>query len=71
MTSFGVCSRRISVSLACRQKKYLKSGLTVWSMSMFAPAQKNFSPAPVITITCTSASKRALRMHSSSSRIIS
>jgi hypothetical protein len=38
---------------------------------MLAPAQKNFSPAPRIRITCTFSSKRALRMASSMSRIIS
>src|SRR5437588_6131464 len=40
-------------------------------MPMFAPAQKNFSPEPVRTITCTSLSKRAVKMASSSWRIIS
>ena len=59
------------VSLACRQKKYLKYGSDALSMLMLAPAQNIFSPAPVSTITCTSLSKRALRMPSSSSRIIS
>ncbi len=62
ITSLGVCSRRF---------KYLKVGFTVLSMLMLAPAQKNFSPAPRITITCTASSKRACRMASSRSRIIS
>src|SRR5439155_1565402 len=44
MVSFGVCSRRFRVSLACRQKKYLKRGVTLLSMPMLAPAEKNFSP---------------------------
>ncbi len=48
MTSLGVCSRRESVSLACRQKLYLNSGVTLFSMPMFAPAEKNFSPLPVM-----------------------
>ena len=38
---------------------------------MFAPAQKNFSPAPRITITDTSGSKRASMMAASSCFIIS
>ena len=38
---------------------------------MFAPAQKNFSPAPVSTMTCTASSMRAARIAASSSRIIS
>jgi hypothetical protein len=71
MTSFGVCSRRFSVSLACRQKKYLKRGVTSESILMFAPAEKNFSPAPRRTMTHASSSMRALRMASSSWRIIS
>src|SRR5919205_822770 len=40
-------------------------------MPMFAPAQKNFSPAPMITITWIDASMRACRIASSSSRIMS
>jgi len=71
ITSFGVCSRRFSVSFAWRQKKYLKTGFTVWSILMFAPAQKNLSPAPRSTITCTFSSKRAFKIASSSARIIS
>ena len=38
---------------------------------MLAPAEKNFSPEPRIRITCTPSSKRASRIASSSSRIIS
>jgi hypothetical protein len=38
---------------------------------MLAPAEKNFSPWPVRTMTCTLSSKRALRTASSMSRIIS
>ena len=38
---------------------------------MLAPAQKNFSPAPVITMTWTAASMRAARTAASSSCIIS
>jgi len=49
----------------------LNVGFTVLSMLMFAPAQKNFSPAPRITSTWTLSSKRAWRMASSRSRIIS
>ena len=71
MTSFGVCSRRLRVSLACRQKQYLKPGVTVLSMPMFAPAQKNFSPAPVMTITSTWSAKRARTIAASSCAIIS
>ncbi len=71
ITSFGVCSSRLSVSFACRQKQYFQSGSDSESMPMFAPAQKNFSPAPVITITSTAGSKRASTMCSSSWRIIS
>ena len=48
MTSFGVCSRRFRVSLAWRQKQYVQSGSASLSIPMLAPAQKNFSPAPVI-----------------------
>ncbi len=44
IVSFGVCSRRLRVSLACRQKKNLKRGVTLFSMPMFAPAEKNLSP---------------------------
>ena len=51
ITSLGVCSSRQSVSLACRQKLYLKYGSAFSSMAMSAPAQKNFSPAPVIRMT--------------------
>jgi hypothetical protein len=40
-------------------------------MLMFAPAQKNFSPWPVTTITCTSLSKRASKIALSSSLSIS
>ena len=42
ITSFGVCSRRESVSLAWRQKKYLKVGVISVSILIFAPAEKNF-----------------------------
>jgi hypothetical protein len=38
---------------------------------MSAPAQKNFSPSPVSTSTCTASSMRARKIASSSSRIIS
>ena len=38
---------------------------------MLAPAQKNFSPAPVIRIACTASSMRAARIAVSSSRIMS
>src|SRR6266545_4585890 len=60
IVSFGVCSRRLSVSLAWRQKKYLKRGVTLLSIAMFAPAEKNFSPWPRSTMTCTLSSKSAL-----------
>ncbi len=40
-------------------------------MPMLAPAEKNFSPDPVTTITSTSSSKRASKIASSSWRIIS
>ncbi len=70
MTSLGVCSSLLRVSLACRQKKYLKPGVTESSMLMLAPAEKNFSPWPVIMITVTSSSKRALSTASSMSRIM-
>src|SRR3989440_2761315 len=69
--SFGVCSSRLRVSLACRQKKYLKRGVTLLSIAMLAPAEKNFSPWPRITMTCTLSSKRAFRIASSSWCIIS
>ena len=59
------------VSLACRQKLYLKAGVTSLSIEMSAPAQKNFSPWPASTSTCTSTSKRARSTASSRSRIIS
>src|ERR1039457_3347983 len=71
ITSLGVCSSRSSISFACRQKYYLKVGSTEASILMFAPAEKNLSPTPVSTITCTSLSMRALRMASSSWRFIS
>ena len=54
ITSFGVCSSAMSVSFACRQNMYLNSGVTELSMPMLAPAEKNFSPLPVSTITSTS-----------------
>jgi hypothetical protein len=44
--------------------------VTALSIEMSAPAQKNFSPAPASTITCTPSSKRARRMASSRSRIM-
>ena len=59
ITSFGVCSSRFSVSLAWRQKQYLNAGSASFSMPMFAPAQKNRSPAPMSTITWTDGSMRA------------
>ena len=71
IVSFGVCSRRLRVSFACRQKQYLKPVVTFASMPILAPAEKNFSPFPVSTITWTSSSKRAFRIASSSWRIIS
>src|SRR5205814_6666460 len=71
IVSLGVCSRRFNVSLAWRQKKYLKRGVTLLSIAMFAPAEKNFSPWPRSTMTCTLSSKRALRIASSSWCIIS
>src|SRR5437764_703419 len=71
MVSLGVCSRRLRVSLACRQKKNLKRGVTVLSIPMFAPAEKNLSPWPRSTITWTLSSKRALRIASSSWCIMS
>ena len=71
ITSFGVCSRRSIVSFACRQKLYLNDGVTSDSILILAPAEKNFSPAPRMTITCTSSSMRASRMRASSSLFIS
>jgi hypothetical protein len=71
ITSLGVCSRRIRVSFACRQKKYLNRGVTVCSIWMLAPAQKNFSPAPRSTITWTESSMRASSTAASSWRIMS
>src|SRR5438876_653515 len=59
MTSLGVCSRRSSVSLACRQKKYLKPGVAAFSIPMLAPAEKKRSPFPRRTRTCTSFARRA------------
>ena len=59
------------VSFACRQNWYLNAGVTASSIEMSAPAQKNFSPWPAITITSTASSKRARRMHASMSSIIS
>src|SRR5690349_20882645 len=66
IVSLGVCSRRLRVSLACRQKKNLKRGVTVLSIPMLAPAEKNLSPRPRSTITWTLSSNRARRIASSS-----
>ena len=79
ITSLGVCSKRQSVSLAWRQKLYLKYGALFWSISMSAPAQKNSvgffasddGGAPVSIRTWMDSSMRASRMWASSSRIIS
>jgi hypothetical protein len=68
-TSLLVCSRRFRVSFACRQNWYLKVGVASWSIRMSAPAQKNFSPAPVRTMACTVSSKRAFRIASSRARM--
>src|SRR5436190_1042315 len=65
IVSLGVCSKRLRVSLACRQKKNLKRGVTVLSIPMLAPAEKNLSPRPRSTITWTFSSNRARRIASS------
>ena len=71
MTSFGVRSKRLSVSLACRQKLYLNWGVTRLSISISAPAEKNFSPSPRSSMTKTSSSNRACRIAWSNWIIIS
>ena len=48
-----------------------KRGVTLFSIPMLAPAEKNFSPCPRITITWASSAIRASRMAASSCRIIS
>jgi hypothetical protein len=49
----------------------LNVGVTLFSIAMSAPAQKNFSPAPESRITWQRSSNRASRTASSRSRIIS
>ncbi len=49
----------------------LEVGVGVLEHPDVAPAQKNFSPAPVSTMTWTAGSMRASRIAASSSRIIS
>ena len=46
----------------------LEAGETLLSILMDTPAEKNFSPAPVMTMAVTLSSKRARMMASSKSR---
>ena len=71
ITNFGVCSKRDKVSFACKQKKYLYRGDTLFRYLMLAPAEKNFSPCPVNKITETSSSNLAFRIALSMSSHIS
>src|SRR5207302_210090 len=62
IVSLGVCSSRLSVSLAYSENWYRKRGVTRCIIGMFAPAEKNRSPWPLTTSTYTSSSNRACTM---------